>query len=376
MSRPTPAEAQICEVLRGTPGIYRDLPDAASVSGFIETAAEHRLRPLLSWLLRRSGEIGSWPEPVRASLVATELTEAAIEVWRQRELNRVLQAFDDARIQAIVFKGAALALTAYPEPWLRPREDADILVRPADRESARAVLHTAGYEAAPQVTGDLVKHQCLYWRHEQSGLRHDVDLHWKTVNPLPLADLVSADELLSSSESLLVDRTAVRVAGPLHALFVACLHRAAHHHGSSNLLWLYDIHLLCQRLDEGRITELKELTRRTGAGAICAQGIGLAAERFVTRLPPGLVESLESSDRGGLALPTVYVESGTRKADLLLADLQSIDGWRGRLRLVREHLFPPAEYLLGRHPRASRALLPVLYLWRIVRGVKGWFRPL
>jgi hypothetical protein len=64
-----------------------------------------------------------------------------------------------------------------------------------------------------------------------------------------------------------------------------------------------------------------------------------------------------------------------RKADLLMADL-SVLPWRGRLRLLREHLFPPADYMLS-DPRPARRLpLPAHYLWRILRGARGWFRPL
>jgi len=55
-------------------------------------------------------------------------------------LERCLGAFDAAGIPAIVLKGAALALSHYAHPALRPMGDIDVLVAPARWEEAARVL--------------------------------------------------------------------------------------------------------------------------------------------------------------------------------------------------------------------------------------------
>src|SRR5215831_10265345 len=58
---------------------------------------------------------------------ADELRDAAaIDALRTRELRVVLAALADARVDAVVLKGAALAHTHYPRPELRPRVDTDL----------------------------------------------------------------------------------------------------------------------------------------------------------------------------------------------------------------------------------------------------------
>jgi hypothetical protein len=43
-------------------------------------------------------------------------------------------------------------------------------------------------------------------------------------------------------------------------------------------------------------------------------------------------------------------------------------------RLLREHLFPPAEYMQAKYGFRGAALLPALYASRLVSGVWKWFK--
>ena len=101
-------------------------------------------------------------------------------------------------------------------------------------------------------------------------------------------------------------------------------------------------------------------------------GIALAVERFATRVPAGLSAAPSAEEHG--ALTSVYLNGDVRKVDLLAADLRALPDWRSRLRLIREHLFPPADYIFAVSGRSHPALLPALYLRRIVRGSLAWFR--
>jgi hypothetical protein len=354
---------------------WRQLRTPADEAAFVAAAAEHRLRPLVGWRLRESGELLRWPAGVRKALVDAERAEAALEVTRRLELSRLLRAFAAAEVPVLVFKGAALAYSLYPEPWLRPREDTDLLVRATDAARAGAVLAAAGYRAAVMQSGALVTQQRLHVWTDAAGRRHACDLHWKIANPAAFADLLSADDLLRQADVVpLGSGHVARAPGSVHALLLACWHRVSHHHDSDDLLWLYDIHLLAGRLSEADAAEFVAVARQTATGTVCVRGLRLAQERFGTRLPAALVAECESLAGADSTLTAIYLEPSARKVDILVSELRALPTWTARLQLVREHLFPPAEYMSGSYGFSSRVLLPGLYLWRIARGAAGWFR--
>jgi hypothetical protein len=76
---------------------------------------------------------------------------------------------------------------------------------------------------------------------------------------------------------------------------------------------------------------------------------------------------------GRAAGAAAYLRADARKVDLLAADLRALPDWRSRARLLREHLLPPPEYMRAAH-RSRRGWLPALYVWRIARGARAWFR--
>ena len=69
-----------------------------------------------------------------------------------------------------------------------------------------------------------------------------------------------------------------------------------------------------------------------------------------------------------------YASGPMRKIDVLRSDLAALEGWRAKMKLLREHVLPPASYMRETHGVSSSALLPLFYLWRVVRGARAWFR--
>ena len=52
----------------------------------------------------------------------------------------------------------------------------------------------------------------------------------------------------------------------------------------------------------------------------------------------------------------------------MVSDIRSLPSWRDRLRLAREHLLPPGDYVLKKYGRSGRVWLPALYLHRAIAG--------
>jgi hypothetical protein len=85
------------------------------------------------------------PEMLVQELKDSYYSNASQNIVRRHQLCRVLEAFQEVGIPAIVLKGAALAELVYPHPALRPMVDVDLLIRYEDLDSAEKVLQELEY---------------------------------------------------------------------------------------------------------------------------------------------------------------------------------------------------------------------------------------
>ena len=245
---------------------------------------------------------------------------------------------------------------------------------PATRASVRSVLHELGYVSFTALSGEFVIAQFQCERVAASGIRHLCDVHWKIVNRLRFADAVQFDELADAAIPLPMLGPGARGLGRMHALWLACVHRAAHHYDQDTLLWLYDVHLLVEALDAGGLERFVALAERSGVRRICLRALLLARTRFATRIPPAVLTALEAAPADEPS--TVFLNPNIRQIDVLRDDLRALPGWRARLMLLKEHVFPSATYMREGYAPGSSAPVLWLYLGRIVTGARKWLSSL
>lgn len=331
-------------------------------------AGDQGVAPILALAASRAGWSAQFDDAIRPRVIA----EAALALARARELRRVIERLHAAGVRPLVIKGAQLEYTLYDVPGTRPRSDSDLLIDDRDRDRVRAFLEELGYQPLAHVTGDVAFTQFHYWRVDESGARHSLDVHWRVVNPKAVGDRMSYAALYR-------DRIPIPALGPAacgpartDALQIACLHRSAHHHNSDRLIWLYDIHLLASSLstEEWSLT-LNAATERRLEDFVRA-GLDAAAAQFATPIPHAVREALEkaAADR---APEISQFAPGRAEVRLLLSDFRHLSGWSDRIRFVREHLLPSPAYMAHRYRTANRAVLPFLYLHRIVTGARRFF---
>ena len=359
------ADELLAAALRGEAAPWPVDAGAGFDVALLDTAREHGVASLLT----TTEALRSWPDQVQHKFRELRREEAVIEAVRRQQLERVMAAFRDAGLRCLLIKGAQLAYTHYPHPWLRPRADTDLLIDGADRERAGTTLRTLGYVPKNQISGTLVAHQQQYERADRYGLTDTIDLHWKVTNPHLFADVLTFDELIAAA------RPIPQLAGALglssvHALLLACVHRVAHHQNSDLLIWLYDIHLLAGGMDAVERGQFGELARTKRLRSICVAGLDLAQRRLGTALEPGWRDGLAG---GGEVEPSAaFLQQRVRRIDLLLLDLRALGGWARKARLLRETVFPPAAYVRARY--GDDTPLVFAYLDRVVTGARNWFR--
>jgi hypothetical protein len=325
--------------------------------------------PIAAVLLRGNAAM---PAALRAR-VASRLADAELrDLLRYRELCRIGASFASAGVDVLLLKGAGLAHTVYPEPHFRPSRDIDLWITLATREAAEGALAACGYSRMREPDMELARAQRQFVRRDGAGLNHFVDLHWRVSNARLFADALVFDEVWNASMALPSVEPTTRTLGVVDALRLACIHRVAHHQDAHDLLWLWDIHLLAGHLTADDWATFAERAEKTRTCAAASRGLELSRVYFGTEFSGDLFERLRTA---GAVEPTKgFLGGNLRTLDVVRADLAATRGWRTRVLLVREHLFPPRAYMLAMYARWPAALLPIAYLDRIIRGAPKWFR--
>jgi hypothetical protein len=344
----------LCAVLRGESAA---MPSGEARDRLLNHARAHRVDRLVAWRTRQIDD------DLRA--------EAMLEEIDVSELRRVLADLESHGIVPLVLKGAALAHTHYEESWLRPRLDSDLLIPSSQRAAVIEVLGDLGYTRPPFISGELVMHQMPFERVGAMGQVHALDVHWRVANPQMLANLPGHEELSSRAVVIEVRGQSMRTPCPTDALLLACVHRAAHHDLSDELLWLYDIHLIAQRFTLGDWNDFAALASRCRVRALCVDGLQAAQRCFYTTVPDDaharLTDGTQSAERSA-----VYLRRDLTRVDRLLADLRALN-YADKIRLLIEHVFPSAQYVAQRYGVRQRALLPFSYLRRLVTGLSRYY---
>ena len=282
------------------------------------------------------------------------LRAAGLETVQVGVLREVLAALP---VTPLVTKGTALAYSIYPSPDLRPRTDVDLLIDERDLEAVRDGFRAIGFRETVSVI-----RQHMFYRVDANRIMQSYDVHLDITNNATTAGVLQYAELRERAMKLPV----LGALAPSHedALLYACVHRVVHHHDVDRLIWLYDIHLLYDAVDREvfwrRAAERRVVT-------ICRHSIAQARESF-------------GGETGEMPAPAadepsaVFLGSNRTRAALLAGDLASLPSWRQRLQVLLTLAFPPVEYMEQAFEVRTRALLPLFYVWRGLRGVGRLFR--
>ncbi|HEX6465014.1 MAG TPA: nucleotidyltransferase family protein [Vicinamibacterales bacterium] len=340
----------------------RSVDSASDPDLIVERAIAHRVSGLVlrsEWARGlSSAQSASLAEAVRLGALHAELLDG--------EVRAVIARLAERGVTPFLMKGAHLARTVYPSPALRPRHDTDLLIRPEDRSVTVDTLSRFGYTRSPTTSGSIILGQLALERRLRADATHFVDVHWRIAAPLLFGQVFDANALMASAVPIPALGPHARGPALERALALACVHLVAHHWHQILLVWLYDIRLLADAIDDqdrerlvedavaGRYTVMLRAALMTARRYFESEGL----DRAIACVTPRV------DDSEPLA---ALVRDGRRPVDDLWLDLRHA-GWADRARLLREHVLPPVQYMRARFGGP----VPLAYARRFFRGVRKW----
>ena len=290
------------------------------------------------------------------------------------ELTSLIKALADAGVDAIVFKGPALAVMAYGDLALRRFIDLDVMVRRADVARAVDVLLARGYES----TRPLDPEQQALLLRTQHNLQFTrgrliVELHWQ-VSPELFASTVTAEELWQNLEIVQINKEEVKTLAIEDLLFSLCVHGSRHLW--QRLAWICDIDRIISTRKDIDWSRLMVRAKQAKAERMFLLGPALAVKLLGTHLP----DSVAGAISGDRQLESIVHEISARLFDGVEQQPHSLgtifrynyrirSDWRSRMRYCRHMLAPTDSDLEA--VRLSKPMHFVYYLLRPFRLLRN-----
>lgn len=249
---------------------WRAVAECASRSGVV---------PLVA---RALGGQAAAPFAIRRDLHRQFTVNAGRNALMARELSRILLDFREQGIEALAYKGAALAMMAYGNLALRnPSSDIDLLLKASDIFRAKELIRRRGYRLilSPEQERHFLKHR-YHLHFERTDPEIHVELHWAITPaywPFPL-------DYWSRTQQIALGGAEVRTLDPECTLLALCAHGCKE--AWPRLSQIRDVSRLIQAHPALDWDWVMAEARRLKRERILRLGLALAARFTQVPLPP------------------------------------------------------------------------------------------
>jgi len=321
-----------------------------------------------------AAEHNTLPSELSPQIAKLKAMMVANEALKQAELAKLFNAFNQAGLNSVLFKGSALAFSLYPKPWLRPRSDSDVLIAPSDLSKFNIVFEQLGYQKLFAIQGKYVSYQSTYGKALVGDSFINIDLHWHINNRQMFAETFSSHELIENGQRLsrfgkASIKSAVNIPSTVDSLLIASLHRAGHHNKEERLAWLYDIHLLATSLSNEQWLRLCQQAKSKQISAITHNALETTRDYFGTNLEQTALQQL--IDQTSFCEPSaIFLNRELSERHYFLADIKSMPNFTAKLSFIRESILPSPDYV---RQQMNTRWASLAYIKRFFRGLKRVF---
>ncbi|MBI4775855.1 MAG: nucleotidyltransferase family protein [Deltaproteobacteria bacterium] len=355
-----------------------------------ERTIEHLLRQRLDWayLVRMSDSHGmtpllyskirrlrprNIPNDVLSRMRGSYRFSAWRSVWCTQKLIGILDLLSSRGIEAIPFKGPALARILYENPALRSFGDLDLLVRRRDLDESKQVLLSSGYHL--EFDQDrLPPHEFHLTFVDRQGI--PIEIHWALARTWYFFG-IDMDRFWERKETTLLAGKPVPMISPEDLLLALSVHGVRHHWRS--LRWVCDIGRWVERYKERDLFRTLSRVKTISQRRILLLSLFLASELTGVEIPETvhraartdpIVPSLASWVRGQMFSDTENL-SWRLKSKWFYFRLTS--GAHRKCRLLLSMLGPtPTDVTYRRLPPALSVFYFMIRPIRFIRECELW----
>lgn len=333
----------------------------------LASAEWHGVIPLLAAAVHDS-DAGSVPDEITERVAEESNDIGRRNIYLVSELTTVLDRLDDHGVEALPFKGPALAAQVYGDVSWRPFADLDLLVPKRQADDVLEELLEAGYEPEQELTAsERDQFRRTEYHHTLSSPDgvYQVEVHWR-VAPERFPYPFDYDAMRERGVSVEIKGRSIPTLAPEDHLLVCCLHGCRHRW--EKLKWLVDVAAFAEHeaIAVDWPTVFAE-ARRLGIERMVALALALARNLLDADLPSDAAVALAAAPAvESLRREVDPFAHGASSVDRLLFEARARDRRRDRCRhYLRAALEPaPADF---RAVSLPATLFPLYYLVRPIR---------
>jgi hypothetical protein len=328
------------------------------------------LAPLLYQTIRRQPP-QQLPDELKRALEASYYQAGTHNMLALAELGSILEVLAHRSVDVCLLKGAALVLTVYKEPALRPMVDLDLLVPFQQVGSAQEALTGLGYTL--KQPPPFVDKSGLFWNQAlmvKPGLGNmAVELHWSLIDIPHYARAFPAEAFLE--RAFLIEQEGFTALAPalVDQVLHLCGHQFYHHPGGLGRTGADLGFILSSGVADVPWPKLLALARESDLVLAAKAVLSEAAGEWYAPIPPEIIGQL------GTWRPRVrerlFVRAQANEFLKLLRTFLTLPGAGEKLGFLRGQLFPSRAYLAWRYGLAPEAPLVVGYASRLASGLRG-----
>jgi len=362
-------ETLLKQVFKGDEPGWPDEDDAFPGT-FLDSINFHGLTPIFWYWINQYEFCKNWPSSLLSSMKNAAMQEVASDMLVQLELKKILKSLDNIGIHPLLIKGTPLSYTLYPTSGLRPRCDTDFLIPQGDFDTTAELMMQLGYQSIYDADVEFLSSEKTFTNQDKLK-SHAYDVHWQiNNNSRSFSDELNYSSLVSAGIKIPQLSPHAITLGNVDSLLLACFHRAGHFsHSGDRLIWLYDIHLLMNALDEHEFDLFYQKAKKMEIVTICSDAILTAQDWFNTSLTGSRLKQLNTLPESEAS--TAYLATGRQVGikNHALLELNGLSSLRDKFLYLTQKVFPPVNYMLWRYNTNRKYLLPFLYLYRLIYGI-------
>ncbi len=302
----------------------------------LEALDVHRLAPLVTYALEQKGLMEHIPATYQAKLKDAYQRTNQTNITLLLTLDAILKTLQTYGVKPVVWKGAALADSFYPDPGTRPMGDLDFAIAPSDMDAATTAFLSIGFQ--PQA--EMQTSDAIYFQNAMGVL---CDVHYR----VRLFENKDEAGLTVSLAPRHMSVDALPVLEPNAMLSHLVFHMDGHFNETGPILqWIFDIAFVLRKWqDEISIERLQELMSDRQSFRLFMRIVRFLEVEFGEEMPSGLSEAAAK-------YPPLRLETLLKQRHLALWQLSNLRGWvklvlcRLGLRSAEELTYPTMADLL------------------------------